>query len=463
MDTPQFSDSEFLDQTVLNSAFGLTYSSILSVTDLTNSPGLINPGYLTFVPSGLSLTVAGPYPFAVLFGNGVIAGCYGMTDGSDSTSTTVSLAPLVPVLGTTTVYIVATPAQIQQSPYEVVGPPPGHPDFSSTFNAYTAYAENRDTLNIIATTTVPDNLTTIELARVLLNAGATVVPTIITGFQPLASSLLNPTGVTPGVYAGTTVTVGSDGRITGIVGVPYGPLAGNNNWVGVNTYAQGLVVANNAAVQGKAINGVPQVLIRVDQNNNNQVAVGTGGAFYVSNSSYSATVLTVDNSGDLNISGGLNTVGGATIAGPINCGGTIGSTGAITAAGGQLIATYGAKGTGNGNIATLLSDFTRDIGGFVANTYIFWEDPNGTIIQAYTGNTTTGADFITFPQAFPNTCVQVIASEGNPVGWGTGSQPSIFGTEQLSNTSFAIYCSKWSGSAWALEGGVTFRYIAIGY
>lgn len=231
MDLPQFSDSEFLDHNALNAAFNLSYASDQQVTDLTNSPGLINPSLLTFTPSALTITVAAPSPFAVLFGNGALTGAHGTTDGADTTSTVVSLSSLVPGSGSVTAYILASFTQVQESPYEVVGPPAGHPDFNPSFAAYAAYAEKRDSLALTASTTAPNNLTTFELCRTTLTAGQTSITSVDTTHQIYASSLLNPTGVTAGVYPGATVTVGADGRITGIFA------SGNGRLIGIQAFA----------------------------------------------------------------------------------------------------------------------------------------------------------------------------------------------------------------------------------
>jgi hypothetical protein len=325
MDLPIFSDSEFLDQNVLNAAFNLSYTSAKQITTLTNSFGVINPSSLTFTPSALTVTVAAPSPFAVLFIGGVLTGAHGTTNGADTSTYVVNMAPFVPTSGTVTVYIVAIWSQIQESPYEVVGPPSGHPDFNPSFAAYQAYAEIKDTLSIFATTTPPDG-NHIELCRTTLTVGQTSITSVDTTHWVYASSLLGNTGVTPGAYPGANVTVGADGRITSIV-----------------------------------------------------------------------------------------------------------------------------------------SGFTRIIGGSPPNSYIYDKFPDGTIIQAYTGINPTGSDFITFPNAFPNTCIQVVAIEGAPAGWSAGSQPTIFGTQQINATQFALYATKWNGTAWGTIGGLTYRYIAIGY
>lgn len=125
--------------------------------------------------------------------------------------------------------------------------------------------------------------------------------------------------------------------------------------------------------------------------------------------------------------------------------------------------TLGALGSGDLNATTILNDFNSSVGGSPGGSYVYQELPSGIIIQAYTGQSPTGSDFITFPNPFPNGCIEVIACEGNPIGWNNGANPSIFGCQQLSRTSFALYVVIWNGSSWNLHAGVTYRYIAIGY
>lgn len=116
-----------------------------------------------------------------------------------------------------------------------------------------------------------------------------------------------------------------------------------------------------------------------------------------------------------------------------------------------------------GQIA-MVSDFIQQIGG-TGSDFIWTKSVDGTIIQAYEGINSTGADFITFPNAFPNKCVQVLCHEAAPQGWINGTTPTIFGTQQITATSFALYVTRWNTTSltWAYAGGIAYRYIAIGY
>jgi hypothetical protein len=161
-----------------------------------------------------------------------------------------------------------------QEPYQVIGPPQGHPDFSSSFAPYTAYSEQQDTIQFQATTTVPDNLNTLFIASTVLSAGQTTITTSSTSGQVRAGAILsrngevlaadlgsgaaasnvgtlggslvgtlpNPTLASTGATSGTyinpvTITVDEDGRVSDIANV--------SNWnVPGNVTAGGTIVAS---------------------------------------------------------------------------------------------------------------------------------------------------------------------------------------------------------------------------
>lgn len=138
-----------------------------------------------------------------------------------------------------------------------------------------------------------------------------------------------------------------------------------------------------------------------------------------------------------------------------------GGNGRIT---GSLSIGTGAFGSGNVNAAVILSDFLDLRNG--NEGYQFLRFPSGDIIQAFTGVNTTGEDFIVFPVAFPTACNVVLANEGAPGGWNIAGfiSPTTFGTQQLFNNEFALYVTRWEiDNAWHFVGGITYRYIAMGY
>ena len=170
--------------------------------------------------------------------------------------------------------------------------------------------------------------------------------------------------------------------------------------------------------------------------------------------------------------------GGGNVVGPgVSTDGDValfnGTTGALLKDGGNarvagtLQILTGAFGSGSGTQAVNLSDFERQNSG--NEGWQYFRDPEGNIIQSYKGTNTTGADFISFPLAFPNACNQVIVDDADPQAWGVPDAPvylpTVMGTQQLSAESFGLYVVKlgFISNTFALAGGIAFRYIAIGY
>ena len=282
MKLANFSSDEFIDQGVLNSAETLTRDSLLDITENLHTPGLISAPSLSFSYSGLNITVDAPLPFYALFSDGTLASANGTTDGSTSSSATVDFSSLVPSTGSVTAYLVAASGSVMQEPYQVVGPPVGHPDYNPSFSPYTAYSEQQDTLIFSATLTAPDNETTLFIASTVLSAGQTVITSSSTTGQVRAGAILsrngevlaadlgsgaaasnvgtlggslvgtlpNPTlaatGATSGTYTNpVTITVDEDGRISDIANV--------SNWnVPGNVTAGGTIVASGTATAAAA-------------------------------------------------------------------------------------------------------------------------------------------------------------------------------------------------------------------
>lgn len=196
MKTGYFSQYQFINAASMNNAMSAAASSIGQMSSGISYPGLIHPEAVSLTATGLSITVAAPLPFQTLFGDGTIAGASGIVTGTVSSAYSVSFTSLVPVSGASvTAYLLASAVTIQQDPYQVVGPPPGHPDYNPSFVPYTAYNYSINSLALSASTTAPDNASTFELARVTLTAAATGVGAISTAYQRRASSTVNGTQV----------------------------------------------------------------------------------------------------------------------------------------------------------------------------------------------------------------------------------------------------------------------------
>lgn len=246
----------------------------------------------------------------------------------------------------------------------------------------------------------------------------------------------------------------------------------------IDNATQGLIVTGTT-IAGAGIqlidNGGARKWIRNSQN-----------TFQVINNAYNAVIASVDDGGNFTAAGNVNAssvvatnsvsanAGNVSAYGSVtaNTGNiaTLGSgqiftsSGNITANNGRLRAGLGAYNTNDNYCATLLGDFLLSIG----SGFFYERMPNGAIIQAYTGASATGGgDLITFPVAFPNNCIQVIAAESNPAGWVVGNPLSvtIFGTMNIGAGGFQLWTASWSqqNAQWTLRGGIGFRYIAVGY
>lgn len=222
--------------------------------------------------------------------------------------------------------------------------------------------------------------------------------------------------------------------------------------VNVFTDTGGVGLAVNGSTN--AASGANLALIGNGGTTPNKFIRAFSGLLQVMNSAYTTVIAGLSDSGALSLAGGL------TAAGPVAA-----TSGNITATAGRLRAALGAFGSGDAQAATLLGDFTRTIN--VGNDdYIFEKFPDGTVIQCFHGNSITGQDFVPFPIAFPTACSQVLVNEASPQGWtSTGTPlPTIFGTQQLSQGQFALYVLRYvPGGTWIYTGGISYRYIAIGY
>lgn len=187
MQNPYYSPFQFIDAAGANFAAASVSGNLNSVVSGFFRAGFINAQTVGITYSGLQATISAPLPFQALFGDGSVAAASGTTTNAVSTSYTVNVSGLVPGSGSTTAYLSVAKASIQLNPYQVLGPPPGHPDYVPTFVPYTSYLTTHDSLNFVVGTTAPDNFTTLEFGRATLAAGATGV-TFSGQYQPNAST-----------------------------------------------------------------------------------------------------------------------------------------------------------------------------------------------------------------------------------------------------------------------------------
>ena len=137
-----------------------------------------------------------PAPWGVVSSSGIVVRAHGTQTGIDTTSYSVNFSPLVPTLVPITAYLAATITQIQQNPFPLTGPPPGHPSFNPNFKPSTAYATTTYSVALSAVTGVPDNINTFELARTTLIPGQISVSSFSTiGWQRAAQAAAQPATV----------------------------------------------------------------------------------------------------------------------------------------------------------------------------------------------------------------------------------------------------------------------------
>lgn len=445
MQTPAFVDGQFVDGSLLNGAVAQIMSDFELIGTELHTPGVLNPSQLAFTaPSAMLVNVSAPVPFGVLFGNGLVMTANGVISGAVTSTYQVNFAPLVPTSGSpVTAYVVASYLGfIGQQQIQVVGPPVGHPDYDPTFAPFQFYLENLDALNIGVTTSAPDNVNTFELARTSLTVGQTTINAsqVVSGaFWHYASAVLNPTGVAPGTYAGATIIVAADGRISAVSGVAYGPLAGNNTWTGNNTFSQpvtafdpnsnasaGLVISGSAAgatvmLKGTGSGSTPNKWLRA-----------LNGAFNILNNAY-GVILTLTDVGTLTVPAGI--VAGTTLT----AGGSI-SAATTVHAGTLLTAATGAKNSGNSQAATILADY--DFAFTSQNLFAetipdnFSIQMTGSVIPAGGGNQTT---VLTLPRSFhTDICGALVCFAGNtpPQGVVLSCQP--FSPNQVAVTTDSV-------------------------
>jgi hypothetical protein len=98
--------------------------------------------------------------------------------------------------------------------------------------------------------------------------------------------------------------------------------------------------------------------------------------------------------------------------------------------------------------------------------YKKYPDPNsptGYSIEQWGEATTLNDVTVTFPIAFPNTCLNVVVCEANALSgtWGSG-QPTVHGVSTVSPGGFVHWTLQWSGSSWVSTNNSCY-WRAIGY
>lgn len=209
-----------------------------------------------------------------------------------------------------------------------------------------------------------------------------------------------------------------------------------------NIWALGQTVANGVAWSGLNTSAAVKALLGVDTSNNTVMYAGPTGAsaWRVLNDAKNVALLY------LGAAGNLYSVG-------------------------QTQAQIGAVGAGNPNAAALLLDFPS-----VLNTVGWKQIPDASsptgyyLLQWGLSGSQQLLQPVTFPVAFPNTCLNVTGmTEANalPSNWGVGA-PDLMAIQagSLSRTGFSYYSLHWTGSAWigGSPGSASSPFwVAIGY
>ena len=184
MQIPNFSQDQFLNAPTLNTSMGYIKNSLETSNKTFYTPGLLYSQDLIYTfNNSLTVSLNASPPFAVVDANGILSQALGVINGTTSSVYTLDFSSFVPSSGSVTVYITATTFSLSLQPYQVIGPPVGHPDYNPSFAPYTAYGETVDSLSITLSTTAPNNQTVFELGRVILTSGQTAVTSVTTSYQ----------------------------------------------------------------------------------------------------------------------------------------------------------------------------------------------------------------------------------------------------------------------------------------
>lgn len=304
MKIPTFVANEFVDQTMLNTAFNTVSGAIAGLGNIVLAPGLYRPDAIAFTVSGLVLNSTLNNPFGIITGTGDYVTAHGIVTNTDTQAYTTSFAAVVPGSGSVTAFLIGSSTTIQQNPYQVVGPPPGHPDYNPAFIPYTAYATNVETIALQASTTPADNSATFELARFTIAAGAVTLASPNTSFWNRTGAVTTYQSVVVG--ANTNVPVSGTSLVfTAVSGLTFSLPAvsgANENWYGFQSSTSGTVnvqVVGSDVIYGSVSNpasgitimNVPQgafvAVAAMNQAwqvvNSSQFGVTASGAAYIAN------------------------------------------------------------------------------------------------------------------------------------------------------------------------------------
>lgn len=569
---------DYLNASLLNQYWGQIASGVNDFSSKMRSPGLVRPDVISLSVSGQSINATLPTPFGVIFNSGIFATAHGTTNGVDTQNYTINFATLFPSSGAVTGYVLAEYTQVFQNSEIITGPPPGFPSYNPAFVPSVGYTTNRDSLSLVASTGVANNITSFEIARCVLTAGASAITNLSTQYQvpaglistqnylPLSANTVLSVSGTAGsvvsfVSSGVTLTLppasasvgyavpfvgnfssgyssfttqGSDliygmgGTASGIGTVTVPPMAAGALWsngfswqfientsnfipfswpvsgaplspitysassglsIPANAVVNGLLTGDGGAefvaeipggqgeqlaVQGSVSGTLAQIRWTCPGYYNMYARVESNGTWGLVDSAYTTQIFTVDQSGNTTVLGNVTANASLYAGGTAGTGTTFtgilqrpdGNTLVLEANGGVNVTNIGgtanvslsaAAGTA-GNQVVNISQFPFD-----ANTNGYMKLPNGWIIQWGQVQVTLSTN-VTFPIAFPNSCLRVIVCEGaaNSTTWGAG-YPSVHGVGSVTTSYYTGWSLDWVSNGWSGSNALTQNWIAIGY
>jgi hypothetical protein len=217
MQTPNFGQSQYVDQNVFNNGFQAVTSGLYAQNlGLFFTPGLINPDLVSVGATGLTLQLIFPTNFGIMDASGIYSTAHGTTAGQDTQTYTLNLTSLVPSSGSTELYLALQTYSLQQSPTPVPGPPVGHPNYNPNFVPYVNYNKLVDSFSVTATPYAPTNSMVFEFARFAFPAGATGIPALNGAYQQRAAVLGNQPFTT--IAYNNTMTSANMNLVNSIVG-----------------------------------------------------------------------------------------------------------------------------------------------------------------------------------------------------------------------------------------------------
>ncbi len=396
MRLPNFSTAQFLNAQILDAGSSLIKSSMEDKNTSFYTPGLINSQDLIFTyNNNLIVDLNASIPFRILDANGILSTALGVTNGTTSAIYSLDFTSFVPSSGSITVYITATTYPLYLQPYQVIGPPIGHPDYNPNFVPYTAYVEVDDSLNIVLSTTAPNNSTIFELGRVVLTAGEINITSVNTSYQvncnlyisaievqPVRNAIqigqisgsnsalvagVIPSGITNNliqflVNGSNVFYVDIDGNITS---------AGNLNLSGTATIG-GLLTSDGLNSNANIVVNAPGAQVALKdttpgQATPNKFFESYQGNFVVANSANNTEILSLTDTGNLTIPGT------ATVA-PATASGQAVNLGQVSNGNFPIVENVSAPTTSNVVLTT--SAFTAPSKGFLFIVSTNWSSEN---------------------------------------------------------------------------------------